>query len=138
MAVHDVGTQVLGTNVRWVGFTKHLAEPKRSVPDPLLDPELADSQVADPSDAAPSAYADRRRAVDQEREGLLDPKIAGSEPFAGPVHRSAELGLGGGKRKYFLGAAVVPNRVGPAKAHTPALVLRRVRGQPAKSASQER
>ena len=89
MAVHDVGTQVLGTDVRWIGLTKHLTEPKRPVPDPLLDPELADSQVAHSADPAPAADTDGRRGVEQERKGDLDAEVPGdglrAQALARPV-----------------------------------------------------
>ena len=38
VAVHDIGTQVFGADVGWVGLAENLSEAQALVPDPFLDP----------------------------------------------------------------------------------------------------
>ena len=56
----DVRAQVLGASVRGVGVARHLLQPDCPAPDPLLNPQLVDGQVAGAADAAAPADADRR------------------------------------------------------------------------------
>ena len=122
MAVHDVSTEVLCADVGRVGLAENLPQTKALVPDPLLDPQLADREVADSADSAALADADSRGGIDQQRKRFADTQVKrnglGAEPFASPMHRSTELGLGGGQRQHLLRAAVVPDQVCSAEAHT--------------------
>ena len=121
VAVEDLTGDALREHVRRVLVAPHLEQGEVAAAQALLDPQLADSQVAYAANAAPAADAYRRCGIRAHADGhgeaeVLSPRLD-AQRVCRALHKAVKLSFGRAQRHRALRARSVLDQVGAAEGY---------------------